>query len=87
MCIGKLLGVEGELLYKNICKPRIKVGTEFVTKGMNVTQVSTIWEQSAANVLTSMCMISKDRCIIMMMITFVLTVRLHTWCHDQINLR
>ncbi|ODM92650.1 Myosin heavy chain, muscle [Orchesella cincta] len=38
ICVGKLLGVEGEQLYKNICKPRIKVGTEFVTKGMNAVQ-------------------------------------------------
>jgi myosin heavy chain 6/7 len=27
-------------MYKNICKPRIKVGTEFVTKGQNVSQCS-----------------------------------------------
>ncbi|OXA50729.1 myosin heavy chain, muscle [Folsomia candida] len=35
---GKLLGIDGEILYINICKPRIKVGTEFVTKGQNVQQ-------------------------------------------------
>jgi myosin heavy chain 6/7 len=35
---GKLLGIDYDLLYNNICKPRIKVGTEFVTKGQNVTQ-------------------------------------------------
>jgi myosin heavy chain 6/7 len=36
--VGKLLGVIGDELYKNITKPRIKVGTEFVTKGQNVNQ-------------------------------------------------
>ncbi|XP_069988200.1 myosin heavy chain, muscle [Penaeus vannamei] len=37
--IGKLLGVDGEELYKNLCKPKIKVGAEFVTQGRNVEQV------------------------------------------------
>jgi len=37
---AKLLGTDGESMYKNICKPRIKVGTEFVTKGQNVNQCS-----------------------------------------------
>jgi myosin heavy chain 6/7 len=37
---AKLLGCDPETMYKNICKPRIKVGTEFVTKGQNVNQCS-----------------------------------------------
>nr|XP_053645271.1 myosin heavy chain, muscle-like [Cherax quadricarinatus] len=36
--VAKLLGVEGEDLYRNITKPKIKVGAEFVSKGMNVDQ-------------------------------------------------
>jgi len=32
------LGIKGEDLYNNYTKPRIKVGTEFVTKGQNVNQ-------------------------------------------------
>ncbi|XP_045582191.1 myosin heavy chain, muscle isoform X2 [Procambarus clarkii] len=36
--IGKLMGIDGADLYKNITKPKIKVGTEFVAKGMNVDQ-------------------------------------------------
>ncbi|XP_069950100.1 myosin heavy chain, muscle-like [Cherax quadricarinatus] len=36
--IGKLLGVDGNDLYKNITKPKIRVGAEFVAKGMNVDQ-------------------------------------------------
>lgn len=38
--VGKLLGVDGEELYRNLCKPKIKVGTEFVTQGRNVDQVN-----------------------------------------------
>lgn len=38
--VGKLLGVEGQDLYKNLVKPRIKVGNEFVTQGRNVSQVN-----------------------------------------------
>ncbi|XP_071512243.1 myosin heavy chain, muscle-like [Panulirus ornatus] len=37
---GKLLGTDGSDLYKNFCKPKIKVGAEFVTQGRNVNQVS-----------------------------------------------
>ncbi|CAL8133772.1 unnamed protein product [Orchesella dallaii] len=37
---GDLLGVNGEEMYRFICKPRIKVGGEFVTKGQNVNQCS-----------------------------------------------
>ncbi|KAK8736475.1 hypothetical protein OTU49_005023 [Cherax quadricarinatus] len=36
--IGKLMGTDGADLYKNITKPKIKVGAEFVAKGMNVDQ-------------------------------------------------
>ncbi|KAK4305104.1 hypothetical protein Pmani_022980 [Petrolisthes manimaculis] len=36
--LGKLLGVDGSDLYKNITKPKIKVGAEFVAKGMNMNQ-------------------------------------------------
>ncbi|XP_037774830.1 myosin heavy chain, muscle-like [Penaeus monodon] len=38
--IGPLLGTPSEELYKNLCKPKIKVGAEFVTQGRNVAQVS-----------------------------------------------
>ncbi|XP_069988199.1 myosin heavy chain, muscle-like [Penaeus vannamei] len=38
--IGPLLGTSSEELYKNLCKPKIKVGAEFVTQGRNVAQVS-----------------------------------------------
>ncbi|XP_042889747.1 myosin heavy chain, muscle-like [Penaeus japonicus] len=38
--VAKLLGVDGDELYKNLCKPKIKVGAEFVTQGRNVNQVN-----------------------------------------------
>jgi len=38
--IAKLLGVDADELYRSYCKPKIKVGAEFVTKGMNVDQVT-----------------------------------------------
>jgi len=38
--IGKLLGCDGADLYRGFCKPKIKVGNEFVTQGRNVNQVS-----------------------------------------------
>ncbi|BES95426.1 Myosin heavy chain [Nesidiocoris tenuis] len=38
--VGTLLGIDGDDLYKNLCKPRIKVGNEFVTQGRNVSQVT-----------------------------------------------
>ncbi|XP_042857275.1 myosin heavy chain, muscle-like [Penaeus japonicus] len=37
--LGDLLGVDSEELYRNLCKPKIKVGAEFVTQGRNVNQV------------------------------------------------
>lgn len=37
--VATLLGVEGQDLYKNLLKPRIKVGNEFVTQGRNKDQV------------------------------------------------
>ena len=37
--VGKLLGVDGIDLYTCLCKPKIKVGSEFVTQGRNVEQV------------------------------------------------
>ncbi|XP_021952513.2 myosin heavy chain, muscle isoform X2 [Folsomia candida] len=36
--VGQLLGIDGPELYKNILKPRIKVGNEFVTQGRNMVQ-------------------------------------------------
>ncbi|KAG7174229.1 Myosin heavy chain, muscle-like 6 [Homarus americanus] len=36
--VAKLLGTDGDDLYRNITKPKIKVGAEFVAKGMNVNQ-------------------------------------------------
>lgn len=38
--VAKLFGCDCAELYKNLLKPRIKVGNEFVTQGRNVTQVS-----------------------------------------------
>ncbi|KXJ68998.1 hypothetical protein RP20_CCG000603 [Aedes albopictus] len=37
--VAKLLGCVTDDLYKNLLKPRIKVGTEYVTKGQNKDQV------------------------------------------------
>merc|ERR1719431_2353942 len=36
--VAKLLGIDGEDMYKAITKPKIKVGTEWVSKGMSVQQ-------------------------------------------------
>jgi len=38
--IGKLLGVDYDMMLTAYCKPKIKVGAEFVTKGMNMDQVN-----------------------------------------------
>ncbi|XP_037787468.1 myosin heavy chain, muscle-like, partial [Penaeus monodon] len=38
--LGEILGVDSAELYKNLCKPKIKVGAEFVTQGRNVNQVN-----------------------------------------------
>ena len=38
--VAKLLGVDTADLYKNLLKPRIKVGAEFVTQGRNIVQVN-----------------------------------------------
>merc|ERR1712198_186435 len=38
--LGKLMGVDSEALYRNLCKPKIKVGAEFVTQGRSVNQVT-----------------------------------------------
>ncbi|XP_069942328.1 myosin heavy chain, muscle-like isoform X12 [Cherax quadricarinatus] len=38
--VGKLMGVDGADLYKNLTKPKIKVGNEFVTQGRNKDQVN-----------------------------------------------
>lgn len=38
--VAKLLGCDAQELYKNLLKPRIKVGNEFVTQGRNVVQVN-----------------------------------------------
>ena len=38
--IGTLLGVDGVDLYRNLCKPKIKVGGEFVVQGRSAEQVS-----------------------------------------------
>merc|ERR1719228_2616328 len=38
--IGGLLGVDGEDLIRNLCKPKIKVGAEFVVKGLGAERVS-----------------------------------------------
>merc|ERR1712226_991158 len=36
--VAELLGVDMELMMKAFCKPKIKVGTEWVTKGQNIVQ-------------------------------------------------
>lgn len=38
--VAKLFGCDTAELYKNLLKPRIKVGNEFVTQGRNVQQVN-----------------------------------------------
>jgi len=38
--VSKLFGCDTAELYKNLLKPRIKVGNEFVTQGRNVQQVT-----------------------------------------------
>lgn len=38
--VAKLFGCDTAELYKNLLKPRIKVGNEFVTQGRNVQQVT-----------------------------------------------
>jgi len=38
--VAELLGVDGMDMYKNLTKPKIKVGNEFVTQGRNLQQVS-----------------------------------------------
>ncbi|KAG8222882.1 hypothetical protein J437_LFUL003527 [Ladona fulva] len=38
--VARLLGVDAQDLYKNLLKPRIKVGNEFVTQGRNKDQVT-----------------------------------------------
>ncbi|XP_031778796.1 myosin heavy chain, muscle isoform X3 [Nasonia vitripennis] len=38
--VAKLLGVDCQDMYKNLLKPRIKVGNEFVTQGRNKDQVA-----------------------------------------------
>jgi len=37
--VAELLGIDGADMYKNLCKPKIKVGAEFVVKGLNGDQV------------------------------------------------
>ena len=36
--VGELLGIDPEMMMKSFCKPKIKVGTEWVTKGQNIDQ-------------------------------------------------
>ena len=43
--VAKLIGVDGNMLYTNLLKPRIKVGNEFVTQGRNKDQVSKLTPQ------------------------------------------
>jgi len=38
--VAELLGVNADELMKSFCKPKIKVGTEWVTKGQNVDQAT-----------------------------------------------
>ncbi len=39
--MAKLLEVDSDDLYRNLLKPKIKVGNEFVTQGRNKDQVLT----------------------------------------------
>ena len=36
--VGELLGIDPQMMMKAFCKPKIKVGTEWVTKGQNIDQ-------------------------------------------------
>merc|ERR1711981_518975 len=36
--VAELLGIDAEMMMKAFCKPKIKVGTEWVTKGQNIVQ-------------------------------------------------
>ena len=38
--VAELLGIDAELMMKSFCKPKIKVGTEWVTKGQNIDQAT-----------------------------------------------
>merc|ERR1719461_2027139 len=38
--VAELLGCDAELMLKGFCKPKIKVGTEWVTKGQNIDQAT-----------------------------------------------
>ena len=38
-CVAKLLTLEADDLYRNLLKPQIKVGNEYVTQGRNKDQV------------------------------------------------
>ena len=38
--VAELMGVNGDEMMKSYCKPKIKVGTEWVTKGQNVDQAT-----------------------------------------------
>ncbi len=38
-CLARLLSIDSEDLYRNLLKPKIKVGNEFVTQGRNRDQV------------------------------------------------
>lgn len=51
--VAKLLGVDCQDMYKNLLKPRIKVGNEFVTQGRNKDQVT--------NSVGAMCKAMFDR--------------------------
>merc|ERR1719186_2483545 len=38
--VATLLGIDAEPMMKAFCKPKIKVGTEWVTKGQNIEQAN-----------------------------------------------
>merc|ERR1712061_45813 len=38
--VAELLGIDAEMMMKAYCKPKIKVGTEWVTKGQNIVQAT-----------------------------------------------
>jgi len=60
--IGKLLGVDGEKLYDNFVRPKIKVGAEWVTKGQNVDQASNSVSAIARALFEKLFRYLVDRC-------------------------
>lgn len=71
--VAKLLGVDTQDLYKNLLKPRIKVGNEFVTQGRNKDQVSKLLN----NTKNKICSAVQEQLISSL---FVCLGPLFCWC-------